>query len=305
MLFNENEMNTLRDLINHQPLLRPVGIGIATENKLISTHECYFQIIEWFPLDQGEMKSDTMEIKDSGIDAKGEAYEVTVKFSKSILAKWLPNGGNKISSPDIRRGEKVEIVRLGDSNEYYWRPLELNQGVRRKETVMQLFSNTDDEKVKELSAVNSWAMEISTHQKTMSLSTPKNDNEEFAYDMQLNTKDSTFVLKDDSGNSFELESKEKRWRIVNSAGTEIIINGKDMTITVPGTYMVRAGKIELHSSGSSNFKFGGSFTMTYNGATIKGNTMFRGKLFNNGVNVGSTHRHGGVKGGPSLTSSPL
>jgi hypothetical protein len=312
-------------------MLRPVGTGIATENKLLSSRECWFHVIEWYPYDQNELKSDTEEIRDSGVDAKGEAYEVSVKFGKSIKATWLPQGGNRVSAPDIRRSEKAEIFRLGDSDKYYWRPIELGQGVRRLETAVYMFSNTQDESVTDLSPENSWVMEISTHQKTFSLITPKSDGEQFGYTFQLDTKASTFALQDDDGQEFQLDSKERKWRIANKDGSEVLVDKANVTWTVPEKFLVKCKDYEVQASNSiketskthsvktetydlntqtynntsKTYKVStGTWNVSFNTGTGSGNINFNGRLTNNGVNVGSTHVHPGVRSGDSTTATP-
>lgn len=313
-------------------MMRQIGIGKATEHKLLSSKDCWFQITELFPFGQGEMKSDTMDLHDAGIDAKGEAYEVTVPFGKSVRATWLPSGGNRVTAPDIRRGERVEIYRLADSDKYYWRPIEMDQGVRRLETAMFLFSNTQDESTEELTPENSWMFEVSTHQKTFTLRTPKSDGEEFAYDLQLNAKDSTFAFKDDAGQEFEMESKERRWRVANGDGSEILMDKKNITRTAPEAikdvckdYILEASnsittKTQSHQSTAQSYEIKtnsykntstdykvstGTLTVDYGTGKYSGSSTFTGTLTNNGVNVSSTHKHGGVQGGPSSTATPF
>ena len=312
-------------------MMTPVGTGIATENKLLSSKECYFQIVELFPFDQSELKSDRGEMKDVGVDAKGEAYEVTVEFSKSVKATWLPQGGNRVTAPDIRRGERAEIFRLGDSDKYYWRALELDQGVRRLETAMFLFSNTQDESTEELTPENSWMVEMSTHQKTLSIKTPKSDGEDHAYDIQLNTKESTFVLQDDAGQGFELDSKERKWRVANGDGSEVLVDKKDITVTAPATFKVKCKDYiveaensisetsQSHTVSTQSYKLSsdsysntsqayrvstGTWSVSCSTGGASGSFGFNGQLTNNGVNVGSTHRHPGVRSGDSTTAPP-
>ena len=336
MLEDPSFMKRLKDTLfgttGGLSMLRPIGTGIATENKLLSSKECWFHVMELYPFDQNELKSDNDEIRDVGIDAKGESYEVSVKFGKSIKAEWLPSGGNRMTAPDIRRGERAEIFRLADTDKFYWRAMEMDQGVRRLETVVMMYSNTQNEDVKELSPENSWVVEISTHQKTMSIVTPKSDGEAFGYTVQLNTKDSTFVLQDDGGQSFELASNERFWRMVNADGTSVTIDKKNVTWEVPETFLlkckdmiVEAGnsiktKTNTHESisqeyslstnsynnTSSDYKVStGSLTISYGDGSFTGSTNFGGKLTNNGVNVGSSHKHSGVRGGDSSTAGPF
>lgn len=68
------------------------------------------------------------------------------------------------------------------------------------------------------------------------------------------------------------------------------------------------GGIIVHSPTSMEFNapditFNGNTTINGN-TVLNGNTSVVGSLSNNGTNVGSTHRHGGVESGSSSTSTP-
>ena len=343
MADNQANMHEMRSVptLGGVAMMRSIGVGIATENKPLSTDDCYFQVIEIYPLDDGEMKSDTMTISDKGVDYKGEAYEVEVEFSKSIKATWLPDQNNRMTSPDIRRGERAEIFRLADTSTYYWRSYNLDNGVRRKETALFLYSNTEDETTEKLTPENSWMIEISTHQKTLSIKTPKNDGEAFGYDVQLDAKNSTFILQDDGGQSFELESAERRWRIANADGSELLMDKKQIIGTAIDLIHFKTKKFLVDAEDeatintkvlnenstkhttkttdylntSSNYTVQTSTLVTqYSQGLITGPTTLQGNLTvigavkttgtirNNGVNIGSTHYHIGVHG---TTSGPM
>lgn len=307
-------------------LIKKIGTGVATENKLLSSKECYFQVIELFPLDSNELKSDTDTLKHSGVDAKGTSYSVEVKFGKSIKAVWLPSDSNRVTAPDLRRGDRVEVYRLADSDQYYWRSMGLDTGVRRLETVASRYSNTKDESVKELDETNSWTHEISTHNKTVTLHTTKSDGEEFEYTIQLNVADGVFMFTDhENGQRFESESRERRWRIANADGSEVLMDKTKLKLTAPDEIELNTKVYKLNASESvtvdteeykdkstnytntsTNYKVTTStLSVNYGNGTYSGSTGFSGTLKNNGVNVGSTHKHGGVAGGISTTLTPM
>lgn len=313
-------------------MMRNIGTGVATEHKALSSEFCYFQILELFPLDQGELKSDTLTLSDTGVDAKGEAYQVSVKMGKSVKAKWLPDGTNRANPPDIRRGERAEIFRLADSDKYYWRSINMDQGNRRLETAMYLFSNTQDESVDKLTPENSWMMEVSTHQKTFSFSTPKSDGETHGYNMQLNTKESTFTLRDDAGQALDLDSKAKTWKVANGDNSSFEMAGPNLSIDIGGKLSIKCGAMDVnvaallkmlsqsrvdsavsmqvtatsYNNQSANYAVtAGSYSMNYSQGSGTGAMDFYGTMKNNGVNVGSTHQHDQVQKGNGVSGQPI
>lgn len=197
----------------------------------------------------GEVNASVSEINEEGVDGDGNKYTVTMSFGNSLSAKWLPGDTNRITPPDVRVGEPVMIYRMADSNQYFWKTLGLRNDLRRLETVIYAFSATEDE-VEELDHTNCYFFEISSHAKQITLSTSKANGEPFAYVIQLNTGDGSFTIKDDAGNSFLLDSAERRIKAINGDGSFIDLNKRNGWLNIPDTYKITCKDYLLEAKNS-------------------------------------------------------
>jgi hypothetical protein len=170
---------------------------------------------------EGELTDFKDEYKGSGKDKDGRSFSHDIDLTLSVRAKWLPFcQGNRITPPDVRRGEHVMLYQLGDADEYYWVTLRQDKHLRRLETVIYSYSNNRDEDIEDDPETTYW-FEVSTHKKLIHLHTSKNDKEPFTYDVQINTKDGRIIVEDDDMNYLFLDSKERHWRIHNKDQTYI------------------------------------------------------------------------------------
>lgn len=220
----------LRKIGLDMSLLVPVAVGIAAENKKLSSKELEIFPTEMRPFADGEIVINATQVTDTGIDGNGQTYNVNLTMANSIVATWLPFGSNRKSAPDIRRGEKVYIYQYSDADKYYWRPLGLDDHLRRLETVILVFSATKDESTTELTPDNSYYFEISTHNKSVTFSTSKANGEPYAYTFQLNTADGVYTLTDDDGNFVELDSSERSITAQNKDESYIQLNKQNIFI---------------------------------------------------------------------------
>lgn len=287
----------------NQFLLKPYGVGRAVENKALNSNECEFTIIELFAFSEGEIKSDASDIKYSGPNVSGTIKESKVKFSKAIKAKWLSMDPNRKTAPDIRRGERAQVYRLGDTNTYYWKELGLDNDLRRLETVIYAFSNSSKNEANELAKDDFYFVEISTHAKLVTLKTSKSDGEPFSYLVQIDAKAGKFIIEDDIDNHIFIDSTERLIELENKDGTLVRLDKKKLTIHADDTIDITSKSVSISGSDSVSLratKYSGSFssyTMNSGSAnmtttlTVNGSVSTNGGLTNNGVNVGGSHTH--------------
>ena len=145
-------------------------------------------------------------------------------------------------------------------------------------------SNTRDEKTVDLTAQNSVFFEINTVDKHITLSTPENDGEKCRFVIQLNYGDANFSLSDTIGNSIVMDSVAELIQMRNASDS-----------------FLKLDKSEIVGEASEAIKFKTKLfdvqTETFNvdSTNVEYNS---GSLTHNGKNVGESHAHSGVKGGP-------
>ena len=204
--------------------LKFYSVGVVAANKPLTSMEIEVTPMEDLPFVDGEITDKASKYKASATDKEGKAYSTEIDTTVSVKAKWLPLGqSNRMTSPDVRRGEVVMLYRFADTDKFYWTSLQNDTKLRKLETVIYAFSATvtEDEKG---GADNMYWLEVSTHHKLIHFHTSKANGEPFAYDIQINTKDGCIVIKDDVGNLISFDSKEHRIEIINQDGSFVDVN---------------------------------------------------------------------------------
>lgn len=306
------------------------SIGHAAHNLPLDSH-----MLEVYPIEEagyvdGEITDDKETIEMSGIDAKGNEYSDVIKTSNAVVAEWMPWGSNRHTAPNVRRGEKVILWQYAEVDKYYWTIMGTEPYLRRLETVVYTYSNTRDESVKALDSSNSYSVIISTHTKEMTVQTTKSDGEAFEYIAKIDAANGIFVVTDDVGNQISIESGERRVSLVNGAGSSVVLDKKNITMTAPDKIELNAKTVKVNTqtheinaktstlksqtysvnsttTSINSDKFGlvgGTMDLSGGGLIVGTGSQFNGTITNNGVNIGSTHSHNGVRSGSDTSGTP-
>lgn len=240
--------------------LVPVSIGIAAENKPLTSVLLNVEAHEILPTVDGAIGVNPETVTSSGTRPDGTEYQTSVQSDLVITATWLPYGSNRVTPPDMRRGERVMLYRLADTDKYYWQDLGLDPDLRRLETTIFAWNANPSIKDGGFSAENAYYFEVSTHNKTITLSTSKANEEPFSYTLSFNANEGTITLTDDIGNYINLDSNEKRITLANAAQSFYDMHDKDLTVSVLGDIKIQAGgNITMESGGATEHKAGTSF----------------------------------------------
>src|SRR5690606_33234830 len=66
----------------------------------------------------GEINGQVSTAQQQGVDGNQQKYTITMEFSNSLPARWLPEETQRVTPPDVRVGEQVMIYRFADSTQY-------------------------------------------------------------------------------------------------------------------------------------------------------------------------------------------
>lgn len=312
-------------------MLKPWSIARAAENRKLDSHELEVLPIEYLQYIDGELTADQFPLEDKGVDGSGQEYTVRISSSNSVKATWLQWGSNRVTPPDIRRGERLLIYQFADMDKYYWVSLGLDDYMRRLETVIFAISNLrNPDTTEKLSVDNTYSVEFNTHTKQITLRTSKSDGEPYAYTFQFNTKIGVVTLADDDSNFIELNSTERRITAQNKDTSQFKIDKKDIFIKSPSTIQATTETITatckdmiINASNSITASAGVSMALSA-GATMDlttdmmtiGATMLQGNIgitnFTGAVNIlGLLTASGGIAaipgggGGGAMFTVPL
>lgn len=252
-------------------------VGLVVADKERESMVAKISPIEIMPLMSGKMALNEEELEHKGMDSFQREYEVKVKHSNAIDCKWLPWGSNRVTAPDLVMGERVAIYRYADSDVYYWKELGLDDNLRRMETVRYLFAaNKDRESLDDRSPDNSYLLEVSAHDKLITLKTTNLNDEPYTYVWQLNTADGLWVFTDDVGNYLQLDSKETVITFKNADGAMYELNKKDILEYAPGNITREA--VGDYTVTCANYTMSVKGTTSVDSPTIN----FKGNFTNDG-----------------------
>ena len=291
-------------------LIRPYSLGIAAANLEFGQKDLEVSPIENLAQLDGEVVDTQIEIESTGVDKDGNTYSTLQKASNSIKATWFPLDIYRAFPGLIRRGERVMIWRVGDTDKYYWTEMGLDDKTRRTDIMTFLIPNSSKEGENSRTPDTAYFIEVNTVDKHISIQTNKNDGETFAYLLQLNPGGKNATLCDDVGNYIQLDSGLQKIIAKNQMGSEfwieknkggfktsenITIETKTLDIKVQNMN-VKATTFKLNANEYKETSSKHNVTTTQ--YEIK-STVFT----HNGVNVGMTHYHTGNLGNP--TSPPF
>jgi hypothetical protein len=255
--------------------------------------------IELVPYYNGGVEHKT-EIKEhKGVDAAGNTYSVPVKTNNTISATWFNYGGtNRSTHPDVVKGERVFIYQYADEDLYYWDSNGQDDGLRQRETIIHYLANLFNRSKTKNDLSNAYEIKMSTHDKMLSIKTNKSDGEPYAYEISLDTKIGKFLIKDDVGNEFMLDSKPNHIRLKNKDNSLLELIGKIINIKSDSSVNIDTKDYTCKASSSVTITTSkGDYnidTMNINGSklNVKSNTQFNGSTVKHGSkDIGKTHWH--------------
>lgn len=279
--------------------LQLYSLGIVLNDKLADSWEIEVKPIETNGFSDGLISTDAEETQVTGVNALGESYSETAKSVHGVIAKWYPDHANRLSAPDVTKGEEVELYKFADDDQFYWKATNISHEYRTKETIVVAASNKAKKDKLKLDATNSYFMEMCTRSKQVSLRTNKSDGEPYGYLIQVNTKDGAVIIEDDIGNLIQLDSSTNTITLLSATGSSLTIN-ENIDFNTKGNITGKAGgSISWDSGGTFNVNAKGAYqiksaTYVISSANVNATSSgidFSGKLTNNGTNVGDTHVH--------------
>lgn len=222
------------------------SLGIVVEDKARKTDHIKVTPIEELPFQNGDIDKQVINYDTKLQDNDGIVKPDKLEGDNFLVAKWLPYGqGNRVSSPDVIKGESVLIFRFGDTDEYYWTTIFNEPNIRRLETVTYAFGDLPTGK-EPWNKDSSYYLEVSTHDKYVKFHTSTSDGEPYGYDLFLDTANGNLTVNDTVGNSVILDSPSSA--ITANANLEVNINTQVANINAETTNISGA----LNIAGDTN-----------------------------------------------------
>jgi hypothetical protein len=253
------------------------SIGIVGENKSLTGDIIEVTPKEELPMLDGEITADQTLVSASGKDSTGGEYTSKVSTGSTVQAKWLRLAtSNRLTAPNVRRGEEVIIYQMADTDKYYWVTMLEDLKLRKLETVVYAFSATKEEGA-DPAHDNCYYMEVSSHKQIVTLHTSMANGEYCSYDVQINAKDGYITLQDSIGNEIRLDSRKLHLYMKNNAGSIVEINRDVANITTPNEINFKTNKVGF-TCNEMNIK-AGKYKANAGQYGVSGATTFDGSTF--------------------------
>lgn len=213
---------------------------------------------------------------------------LTTNPRMQILASWVRMcDSNRFTSPDVYKGETVQIYRYADTDEYYWTDIMREPSLRKKERVIYAMSNVPDKKgIQTLD--KSYYVEISTKDKRVHLHTADNDGEACTYDLIFDTNKGTVTLLDGFGNIITLDSKpgNLNFKLNGSVYGDV---AKNINLKCTDANVKAKGKVKVEAKSDIELKSDTIIKLTAPTVACSGNLSVGGQTNISGVCDAADH----------------
>lgn len=261
-----------------------VSLGRVAENKKRDTKIIEVTPFEALPDVSSELNSAVVKGKRQGVSFHNEElYSVEIKLGTTIPATWLGET-NSVLAPDVRRGEQVRLFKQGDSDKWYWSSLGRDDHLRRLETKIYRWSANPKIEDAETTAENCYQIEISAHDKHITLSTGTANGEFTQFILQFNLKDGVFVVQDGEGNSISLDSMNTVIKLLNKDQTLVELDKEILNLfsldkinVETKDFTIKAETVTV-TCASYNLECDDYKVKAGNGLLDIGNMTFKGKI---------------------------
>lgn len=226
------------------------SLATAAENKEIGNPICEVNLTELNNFYDKEISSKGERESFDYVDGQGNKQSGTRTTSQSVPAVWRPSEDNRITPPDVRRGEELIIWKYGDTDQLFWQPRNIDRHRRKLETVTHAYSGTTNEDDDTVTADNHYITEVSTHKGHVIISTSSANGEECKWNFQIRGRDGVFLIGNDNNDEFLIDKVNGTIRVINSFDSVVELVKKDArtrcagnaTLDADGNVLVRAGK---------------------------------------------------------------
>lgn len=260
--------------------LMPYSYGIVATNKARNSFDVEVTPTEDLQFSDGELTDQVTSFNASGVDAQGAAYQVNTNQSSTVTATWLPIGqANRMTPPDVERGEQVMLYRFANADKFYWTTLRNDLTLRRLETVIYAISATQSNGVSP-DPTSTYLFGMSSHDKRIWLTTSKAQGEPYAYTMNFDLANGNFSLQDDVGNEILLDSANNTVRLQNGDGSFLELNKTVLNAQTTDAMNFQTKAFSIKTESMTTNATTASLTATTN--TITAATTHNGNLAMNG-----------------------
>ena len=251
-------------------IIKTVGWGTAASNIGPMGNTLHIIVHEWHSMYDGDIDVTVDPMESNATDIDGNMSFDKIQTTQTIHATWMPSGSNRLTAPNIRVGERVEVLEESDTGNYYWRPAGLDEKHRRLETVIWGISATPNEDDDPYDPENRYWIEFSSHSKKIVLTTSAKNGEKARFNVTIDGGEGLFNIMDHKGNFATLNSMEDNWKIATTQGSFIEVDKVDINMLAVDNMNVKVGN-DMTVQAGNNISVSASNDISLNSTTISAN----------------------------------
>lgn len=182
-------------------------------------------------------------------DRDGKPIKSTNTTTNHITATW-EGASNLRYPPMVRKGEPVEIYKIGNQDKWWWRTTGRGRDFRTTDRVVFEVSATDPTKPGgEKNDTNTYSAYLDSHNKKIGFSSSTANGEAVGMVMEADLTNGTFYLTDNSespGNRIFLDTGAKsgspKFQVNIRSGATFLFDNEHCIIKVPKTTLIQSGE---------------------------------------------------------------
>ena len=303
-----NVMHKIGDPTKEVPIRKKYKASVVENKHQGDGNKVLFHIEELVPLSRGHLKDNPIPMKRVYQDSNGRVFTSRGTHNNNFIAEYYSTDSYRKSPPDVQRGEIINVWQKADTDDWMWETTsEDNLTKRRLETVIHAV-NADKPVGPDADKYdndNTYFTEMSSHNKTYTISTSEANNEIAAYKMQINAGEGSVITQDNVGNHFQIDTKGTEIWLHNANGTEVkltrdciwVFCRDKMEVQVGGNAIIHVkGNSEIKVQGNSNIEVKGNSDINVQGNSnlgikgtsnieVSGDTSLKTPTFNIKANV--------------------
>lgn len=225
-----------------ESLLKIYSMGVVAADRKPNSSKIEVRPVEQIFMDSVSVDDGMAEVEIKHASSNGEDI-VKLKIGKSVPALWWKFNSNRVSPPDVKKGDQVIIYRMGETDLYFWVDLN-NMNVKDVENVYYAWAADKNNRMAD-DLSNAWMFNVDTVNGTFTFRTSKSNGEKYAYMIQGNCRTGSLNVKDDIKNGFYLNSEESDVGMYNSYLSKVNINKEECFIHAVKRVKVTTDELEM------------------------------------------------------------
>lgn len=204
---------------------------------------------ETVPMSTGDpTKPNIIPVNSTDVNGKHTLTKATQQAV--ITAAWAALGAsNQLGAPLVCAGERVMILRYGDTDRFYWVTYNTEIDLRKRD-IYTIFVSSKPGSDPVGFMDKGYFFTMDAVNKVVNLHTSTADGENTGYDLYIDTKEGYVVLTDSNGTGFKLDSPSKTFTI--NTGNIVNINTQTANINAAVAANITAPNITLKGAVNIN-----------------------------------------------------